>query len=71
MTTYTVGDRVDIIDDFNGHSRKVVGGTVKRLTKTQVVILNDLGNESKYRLDDNRMVGYAWPSCTHAIRKVD
>lgn len=65
-----VGQKVEIIDDFNGHDRHVGYGVVERVTKTQIVVRNSHGNTNKYRTKDLQVVGYAWPQVTYVIRAV-
>lgn len=72
MDIMQVGDTVQVVDTFNGGPATapvVCTAVIVRVTKTLYVTRNQHGNAGKYRRADNRMVGYAWPQLTHAIRK--
>ncbi len=63
---FELGTKVKIIDDFNGHKRIVNHGIVERLTKTMVIVKNDLGNSSRY-YKNGQIVGYSFPIFTWII----
>jgi hypothetical protein len=65
-----VGDAVEIVDAFNGGEPHVVcAGNIERITKTLIIVRNEHGNESRFRKNDRKMVGYAWPQLTHELRR--
>lgn len=77
MFPWCPGDHVEIVDDFNGRSftacrgRVVCKGVVERLTKAQIIVRNEHGNEARFWLKNNRCVGYCFPHLTHMVRKAD
>jgi hypothetical protein len=69
METLLAGDKVEVVDRFNGSTRVVCKGVVERVTPTQYVVRNEHNNIGRYRRADMKMVGYAWPQLTHELRK--
>lgn len=63
----TIGQAVEVVDNFNGHKRHVCNANVERLTKTLIITRNQHGNEGRYYRETGRMVGYCWPYCTYMI----
>lgn len=68
MAEFKTGETVEIRDTFNGNNSLVCKGKVTRLTKSQIIVTNEHGNEVKFRTKDNLQVGYAWPQLTLAVR---